>query len=301
MPRKGPAPRRELVADPIYNSVVVTQLTNKVMLHGKRSIAEKIVYDAMKQDRCQDRRRAARHGQACCRQRQAAARGAQSPRRRCHISGSGRGPPSPFDDAGDPLAGRLQPGPTREVDGRMPRQRADGRRQRSRRVEEARRHPEDGRIQQGVRPLPLVTRRSQFVERPARNGGAFALAGDLDGGIVRSNRQPIDASSIGSLPGHAAAPSDSRGLKWYFEHNDGRLIHKWDSLLRHLRAPLRPLSGRCSASSRDRRIAWGSLQRRRRQYFGRRSVIVGIDIDERTASLAEPGIHVHVGDRSVRH
>ena len=47
MPRKGPAPRRELVPDAIYNSVVVTQLTNKVMLHGKRSIAEKIVYDAM--------------------------------------------------------------------------------------------------------------------------------------------------------------------------------------------------------------------------------------------------------------
>ena len=47
MPRKGPAPRRELVADPIYRSLVVTQLTNKVMLHGKKSIAEKIVYDAM--------------------------------------------------------------------------------------------------------------------------------------------------------------------------------------------------------------------------------------------------------------
>ena len=47
MPRKGPAPRRDLVADPIYRSVVVTQLINKVMLHGKRSIAEKIVYDAM--------------------------------------------------------------------------------------------------------------------------------------------------------------------------------------------------------------------------------------------------------------
>jgi small subunit ribosomal protein S7 len=47
MPRKGPAPRRELVADPIYRSVQVTQLVNKVMLHGKRSIAEKIVYDAM--------------------------------------------------------------------------------------------------------------------------------------------------------------------------------------------------------------------------------------------------------------
>ena len=47
MPRKGPAQRRDLVSDPIYKSVVVTQLINKVMLHGKRSIAEKIVYDAM--------------------------------------------------------------------------------------------------------------------------------------------------------------------------------------------------------------------------------------------------------------
>ena len=47
MPRKGPAPRRELVADPIYKSVLITQITNKVMLHGKRTVAEKIVYDAM--------------------------------------------------------------------------------------------------------------------------------------------------------------------------------------------------------------------------------------------------------------
>jgi small subunit ribosomal protein S7 len=47
MPRKGPAPRRELVADPIHRSVLVTQIINKVMLHGKRSVAEKIVYDAM--------------------------------------------------------------------------------------------------------------------------------------------------------------------------------------------------------------------------------------------------------------
>src|ERR671913_237855 len=47
MPRKGPAPRRELVADPKYRSVLVTQIVNKVMLHGKRSLAESIVYDAM--------------------------------------------------------------------------------------------------------------------------------------------------------------------------------------------------------------------------------------------------------------
>ena len=47
MPRKGPAPRRPLVADPVYNSPLVTQLVNKVLLDGKRSIAEAIVYGAM--------------------------------------------------------------------------------------------------------------------------------------------------------------------------------------------------------------------------------------------------------------
>ncbi len=47
MPRKGPAPRRDLVADPIHHSVLITQLVNKVMLHGKRTLAEHIVYEAM--------------------------------------------------------------------------------------------------------------------------------------------------------------------------------------------------------------------------------------------------------------
>ncbi len=47
MPRKGPAPRRHLVSDPVHHSALVTQLVNKVMLHGKRSLAETIVYDAM--------------------------------------------------------------------------------------------------------------------------------------------------------------------------------------------------------------------------------------------------------------
>jgi small subunit ribosomal protein S7 len=47
MPRKGPAERRDIMPDPIYRSLLVSQITNKVMLHGKRSIAEKIVYDAM--------------------------------------------------------------------------------------------------------------------------------------------------------------------------------------------------------------------------------------------------------------
>ena len=47
MPRKGPASRRELMPDPIYRSVVVTQLVNKILLRGKRSTAEHIVYRAL--------------------------------------------------------------------------------------------------------------------------------------------------------------------------------------------------------------------------------------------------------------
>ena len=47
MPRKGPAPRRNLLPDPIYRSVLVTQIVNKVLSRGKRSLAEHIVYDAL--------------------------------------------------------------------------------------------------------------------------------------------------------------------------------------------------------------------------------------------------------------
>jgi small subunit ribosomal protein S7 len=47
MPRKGPAPRRVLMPDPIYGSVLVTQIVNKVLMRGKRNVAEQIVYQAL--------------------------------------------------------------------------------------------------------------------------------------------------------------------------------------------------------------------------------------------------------------
>ena len=47
MPRKGPVSRRELEPDPIYRSLLVTQLINKVLQRGKRTRAERIVYDAL--------------------------------------------------------------------------------------------------------------------------------------------------------------------------------------------------------------------------------------------------------------
>ncbi len=47
MPRKGAAPKRVLIADPVYSSTLVTQLVNKILLDGKKSIAETIVYGAL--------------------------------------------------------------------------------------------------------------------------------------------------------------------------------------------------------------------------------------------------------------
>ena len=46
MPRKGYIAKREVLPDPIYNSKVVTKLINNVMLDGKKTVAQKIVYDA---------------------------------------------------------------------------------------------------------------------------------------------------------------------------------------------------------------------------------------------------------------
>ena len=47
MPRKGPAPKRPVIVDPVYSSPLVTSLVNKVLEDGKRSVAERIVYGAL--------------------------------------------------------------------------------------------------------------------------------------------------------------------------------------------------------------------------------------------------------------
>ncbi|HIZ38210.1 MAG TPA: 30S ribosomal protein S7 [Candidatus Ruania gallistercoris] len=47
MPRKGPAPKRPLTPDPVYGSSTVTQLVNRVLVDGKKSTAQRIVYGAL--------------------------------------------------------------------------------------------------------------------------------------------------------------------------------------------------------------------------------------------------------------
>jgi small subunit ribosomal protein S7 len=49
MPRRGPASKLEIEPDPIYQNVLVTQLINKLMLHGKKTLAERVVYRALEQ------------------------------------------------------------------------------------------------------------------------------------------------------------------------------------------------------------------------------------------------------------
>ena len=46
MPRRGNIAKRDVLADPIYNSKMVTRLVNSVMLDGKKGVAQKIVYEA---------------------------------------------------------------------------------------------------------------------------------------------------------------------------------------------------------------------------------------------------------------
>lgn len=46
MPRKGPVARRDVLPDPIYNSKLVTRLINRIMIDGKKGVAQNILYDA---------------------------------------------------------------------------------------------------------------------------------------------------------------------------------------------------------------------------------------------------------------
>jgi ribosomal protein S7, bacterial/organelle len=46
VPRRGNVPKRDILPDPVYNSVLVTKLINSIMLDGKKGVAQKVVYDA---------------------------------------------------------------------------------------------------------------------------------------------------------------------------------------------------------------------------------------------------------------
>jgi hypothetical protein len=150
MPRKGPAPKRPLTADPVYGSPVVTQLINKVLLDGKKSVAEAIVYGALEGAR----EKTGSDPVVILKRALENVRPALEVRSR-RVGGATYQVPVEVRPA---LARRLRPRAPREDDDRASDERDPRRLERPRRrCEASRGHAQDGRVEQGVRSLPLVT------------------------------------------------------------------------------------------------------------------------------------------------
>ncbi len=159
MPRKGPCPAARPDARPglpvgrRHPARQQGPATGQALDRRRRSSTTR-----SPTSRTQDRQRPGRDAQAGGRERPARARGAEPPRRWCHLPGAGRGAAPTGDDARDPLDRRLRPPAPREDDGRAARRRAARRRatgsaRRSSARTTCRRWP---RVEQGVRALPVV-------------------------------------------------------------------------------------------------------------------------------------------------
>ena len=124
MPRRAAASIRPVEPDPVHRSKLVQQVINKVMLDGKKSTAERIVYDALAIIAERTGRDPVEYARAVDQGADAAARGPLPPRRRRDLPGARRGPGAPRPHPRRPLARRVRPPAPREVDGPAPRQRA---------------------------------------------------------------------------------------------------------------------------------------------------------------------------------
>src|SRR6266540_1934566 len=116
MPRRAAAAVRPIEPDSLHRSRLVQQVINKVMLDGKKSTAEHIVYDALAI-------LSERTGKDAVEALEISIK-SLPPRRRRDLPGPGRGARSPRPHAGGPLAGRVRSQPAREVDGAAARERA---------------------------------------------------------------------------------------------------------------------------------------------------------------------------------
>lgn len=87
------------------------------------------------------------------------------------------------------------------------------------------------------------------------------------------------------------------GLRWYFEHNDGRLIDKWDHYFEVYERYFGPFRGTAPKMLEIGVSHGGSLQMWR-NYLGRRSAIVGVDIEPRVGELAGEGVEIEIGSQS---
>ena len=160
MPRKGPAPKRPLVNDPVYGSQLVTQLVNKVLLDGKKSLAERIVYGALEQARD----KTGTDPVVTLKRALDNVKPALEVRSRRVGGATYQVPVEVRPERSTTLALRwlvsFSPAAPREDHGRAARQRAPRRQQwPGCRRQATRGHPQDGRGEPGLRALPLVIAR----------------------------------------------------------------------------------------------------------------------------------------------
>ena len=148
VPRRGNVPKREILPDPIYNSVLVTKLVNSIMVDGKKGVAQKVVYGAFDIVR-------EKTGNEPLEVFNAAIENIMPSLEVKARRVGGATYQVPIDvrpPAGRPwpaVADQLFPRPQRAHHGRAPGRRDHGRRQQHRlRREEARGYPQDGRVQQ---------------------------------------------------------------------------------------------------------------------------------------------------------
>ena len=171
MPRKGPAARREVAPDPVYQNPLVTQLINKVLLDGKKTVAERTVYEALEAIS----QKTANDPVITLKKAVENVRPMLEVKSRRVGGASYQVPIEVKPQRGTTLALRWLVNYSRaaqgELDGRAPRRRDHGRRQRHGHLGEATRgHAQDGRGEQGLRALPLVMDDEQSPD-PARGPG----------------------------------------------------------------------------------------------------------------------------------
>jgi len=170
MPRKGPAPKRPLVVDPVYGSPLVTQLVNKILMDGKKSIAETIVYGALEGTRAKTGTDPVVTLKRALDNIKPALEVKSRPCWWRHLPGADRGQGWSTDHAGSSVDGGLLPSASREDHDRASDERDSRCEQRPGCCcETSRRHAQDGRVEQGLRALPLVIPTLLRVGSPTRN------------------------------------------------------------------------------------------------------------------------------------
>lgn len=157
MPRREHGFKREVLPDPLYNSVLVTKLINNIMLDGKKGVAQRIVYDAFEIVKEKTGADPLEQFQKALENIMPSLEVKAGPPRRLQLSGPDGGPARKTPDPRTSLADELFESAFGAPDERASRQRNRGRDQRPRRRgQEEGRHAQDGRSQQGLCTLPLV-------------------------------------------------------------------------------------------------------------------------------------------------